>query len=82
MQNYCLRCGSTTFRPSHFRPFDFMRLLRFEYPIRCVNCHDRSFVPITLALSYRRKKPASPSTNRSLRQQIVCDHQFGRLAGG
>jgi hypothetical protein len=63
----CPNCSSSTFRLSHFRFFkDLERLALLQYPIRCRNCHERSYGGFMLALmlvqarrSRRQKKTPS-----------------------
>lgn len=56
MQKLCGNCGSSDFRISHFRPFDFVRLLAGQYPVRCKRCQHRSYAFVLLALHYRRRR--------------------------
>lgn len=50
----CLFCGSERLRTSRFRAADMIRLLGFQYPIRCNDCKMRTYVGILQALQIRR----------------------------
>ena len=53
----CHWCGSTNMRSSRFRLPDLPRLLRFQYPVRCHACHERTFANLISAL--RLPRPVS-----------------------
>jgi hypothetical protein len=46
----CSECSSSNFRLSRFRMKDVERLLLFQYPVRCRNCHRRTYAGLSLAL--------------------------------
>jgi hypothetical protein len=46
----CPNCSSSNFRLSHFRIGDMERLALLQYPIRCRNCHERTYGGLMLAL--------------------------------
>ena len=56
----CAKCQSTSVRLSKVRGWDIFRLFPLLYPIRCRDCHARSFVflSVALALKKQRKKHA------------------------
>jgi len=41
MSLYCHECGSSSLRRAHFRFSDTLRLLTFQYPVRCRACKKR-----------------------------------------
>jgi hypothetical protein len=43
MQKQCEDCGSTRFHRSKFRFHDIVELLMFRYPVRCYDCHHRTY---------------------------------------
>lgn len=53
----CADCSSSSFRLSRYRLSDLERLLLLQYPVRCRNCHRRTFVgfPLALALYQARR---------------------------
>lgn len=42
MQKHCITCGSPRFRLSHFRIQDIWQLFILRYPVRCLDCRQRS----------------------------------------
>jgi hypothetical protein len=46
----CPECSSSNFRLSRLRMKDVERLLLFQYPVRCRNCHRRAYAGLPLAL--------------------------------
>lgn len=63
----CPNCSSSNFRLSRFRPKDLERLALLQYPIRCRNCHERTYGGLLLALylaqarrSRRAKRAVQP----------------------
>jgi len=56
MTIYCRHCGSSEFRTSRFRfqALDLAQLLRLRLPVRCANCHERSFTFLPQFLKLRR----------------------------
>ncbi len=56
MSLYCHECGSSTLRQAHFRIADTLRLLIFQYPVRCRTCRRRWHAFIADA----RLLPAAP----------------------
>jgi hypothetical protein len=63
MLKCCPMCFSTSFRLSKLRRGDVLRLLLLVYPIRCLECYERSFVflPIALKLKGARRTTKSQS---------------------
>jgi len=53
MRKRCPMCYSNGFRLSKLRRGDVLRLLLLMYPIRCLECHRRSFVFLPLALKFK-----------------------------
>lgn len=61
MELHCHFCGLSKFRTSHFRfhPADLSRLLLLlRLPVRCLNCDERTFIPIRRYLEVRRVRRA------------------------
>jgi hypothetical protein len=52
----CRDCGLSDFRPSHFRKEDVVRLLLFQFPVRCTNCRSRGFVSLPEFLTLKRAR--------------------------
>jgi hypothetical protein len=46
----CSECSSSSFRLSRFRAKDVERLLLLQYPVRCRNCHHRTYAGLALAM--------------------------------
>ena len=46
----CSECSSSSFRLSRFRMKDVERLLLLQYPVRCRNCHHRTYAGFALAM--------------------------------
>ncbi len=60
----CSSCSSSEFRLSKFRLKDIEHLTRLQYPVRCLNCRQRAYGGLTLALflfqsrkAHRHNKP-------------------------
>lgn len=64
----CSLCGSSKFRPSHFRLTDLRRLLGFQWPVRCRNCQTRDFAELWEAWAIHRDHHARH------RQRQGADH--------
>ncbi|MDE3105241.1 MAG: hypothetical protein KGK08_08715 [Acidobacteriota bacterium] len=45
----CTHCAAQDFRRSRLRIDDLSRILRMQYPVRCLYCSHRQFVSFTLA---------------------------------
>jgi len=60
MVPYCHNCGSPQFRNSHFRfqASDLCRLFLFRLPVRCLQCHERSFASFPQFFKLRRERRA------------------------
>jgi hypothetical protein len=56
MEKNCDGCGSRRFRISRFRLADVPWLFLFRYPVRCVECEQRSYGSARWVLELRRKK--------------------------
>ncbi len=52
----CQFCTSTTFRRSKLREGDMAYLASLKYPVRCVRCNLREFVPLLSALFARSSR--------------------------
>lgn len=64
----CQFCTSSQFRRSKLRESDALRLALLEYPVRCLRCSQRQFVPFVLAalsLSSSARHPRMPGANES-----------------
>lgn len=46
----CPQCTSSSFRLSRLRTKDLERLALFQYPVRCRQCHRRTYAGFPLAL--------------------------------
>jgi hypothetical protein len=53
MAKRCDLCYGTAFRLSKFRFEDVFRLVLLMYPVRCMECHRRSFAFLPMAPLYR-----------------------------
>jgi len=49
----CFYCNSVILRRSRLRRSDIFWLLKFQYPIRCRECHTRTHVPVLQALKLK-----------------------------
>jgi len=54
----CVECSSSNFRLSRFRWSDLERLALLQYPVRCRNCHRRTYVGPLLALALYQARRA------------------------
>ena len=54
----CQYCGSTKLRTSRFRVGDVVRLLLFQYPLRCRACRERDYAGLMLAIGLRQAEKA------------------------
>ncbi|HEY3989681.1 MAG TPA: hypothetical protein VGM02_10315 [Acidobacteriaceae bacterium] len=54
----CIECSSSSFRLSRFRWTDLERLALLQYPVRCRNCHRRTFAGLTLAIALYQSRRA------------------------
>jgi len=55
----CDYCASTHYRLSRFRASDVLNLVAFQYPIRCLQCGERSYANlIELYVARQRKERA------------------------
>jgi hypothetical protein len=52
----CDYCASTNYRLSRFHASDLLHLLVFQYPIRCCDCWERSFVNLFEVFGHRLPK--------------------------
>ena len=50
MEKTCDACGASRFRLSRFRLSDFRDYLLFVYPVRCLECQERSYASVSWAL--------------------------------
>ena len=50
----CPYCDSPKLRNSRLRAADFSQLLLMRLPVRCRNCQERSYVPMSLARQIRQ----------------------------
>ena len=60
----CVECSSSSFRLSRFRWTDLERLALLQYPVRCRNCHSRTFAGLPLALALFQRRRAKRKTGR------------------
>jgi hypothetical protein len=64
----CSHCSSTSFRLSSLHREDIPNLLLLKYPVRCRDCHQRSYSGLWFALGLRRaaglQQKKSPSTSQ------------------
>ena len=65
MGSQCEFCAGRSFRRSHLQIKDFLPLLLFRYPVRCLSCSKRQ--PVSLLVAQR----AMPSTVKQVRQSRV-----------
>jgi hypothetical protein len=56
MEKICDACGSRRFRISRFRLADVFWLFLFQYPVRCVECEQRSYGSLPWVVELRRKR--------------------------
>ena len=56
MEKNCDACGSSRFRISRVRLSDVLKLLSFQYPVRCVSCQERSYASFSWVLEYKRRR--------------------------
>lgn len=61
----CHYCGSTKLRVSRLRGGDIVRLLLFQYPIRCRACRERDYAGLMLALGLRQAEKARHAEERA-----------------
>lgn len=64
----CLYCSSTTFRRSKMREIDVLHLALLEYPVRCLRCSQRQYVPFIMAalsVSSRVRHPSLPRAHET-----------------
>lgn len=52
----CDYCASNHYRLSRFRVSDILNLVLFQYPIRCLNCGERTYVNLFQICSGRPRK--------------------------
>jgi hypothetical protein len=56
MEKHCGACGASRLRPSRFRLSDIPLLFAFRYPVRCLECMQRSSATFSWVMGYRRRK--------------------------
>jgi hypothetical protein len=58
---FCRVCGFSNFRTSRFRfqKSDLAHLLLLRFPVRCLNCDERSFTSLKNFLAVRRARKES-----------------------
>ena len=56
MEKSCEACGASRFRLSRFRFSDVPRLFSLQYPVRCVDCKERSYASWAWVVEYRRRR--------------------------
>jgi len=56
MKKTCDACGASRFRLSRFRFADVPLLFAFRYPVRCLECKERSYASVSWAFSYQRRR--------------------------
>ena len=57
MSLYCQECGSVSLRRASLHLYDAMRLLAFQYPVRCRECKSRWYI----AYREARRLPQAPN---------------------
>jgi hypothetical protein len=60
MEIYCHFCGLSKFRTSRFRRSDLSHSLLLQFPVRCLNCGQRTYA----SLSQFRKLRSARKTRR------------------
>jgi len=63
----CSHCSSPDLRRSSFHKEDLVRLLVFQLPVRCRECHERMFTNLLVALNLPRSR--GPSRVRVIRNK-------------
>jgi hypothetical protein len=60
MAIYCRVCGFSSFRPSRiqFNMPELARLLLLRFPVRCMNCNERSITSLMRYLDVQRERKA------------------------
>jgi hypothetical protein len=53
MAKHCPICSDSHFRLSRLRAKDFWRLAFLMYPVRCLECLQRTHVPLPMAILYK-----------------------------
>jgi hypothetical protein len=68
MEIYCHFCGSSKFRASHFRfgPPDLSQSLVLRFPVRCLNCGQRSYASFTKVLKLRSARKGRQRESRGM----------------
>jgi hypothetical protein len=61
----CHYCGSSKLRVSRLRVGDVVRLLLFQYPIRCRACRERDYAGLMLAIGLRQAEKARHAEERA-----------------
>jgi hypothetical protein len=61
----CPVCDSSNIRASHLRRSDAGPLFRLLYPVRCMNCHEREFMPILDVLKMVRVRKKRTEATQS-----------------
>jgi len=61
----CPVCDSSNIRMSHLRRSDVGPLIRLLYPVRCMNCHEREFMPIWDVLKMERSRKKQSEATQS-----------------
>jgi hypothetical protein len=59
----CVDCSSSRFRLSRFRWADLEQLALLQYPVRCRNCHRRTFGSLFMALGLYKARRAKQKTH-------------------
>ncbi len=66
----CIYCGSSKIRTSRFRLKDLVRLLLFQFPVRCRACNERDYAGFLLVLNLRQaEKVHRDEARRSKRRR-------------
>ena len=65
MALYCRYCGVSNFSTSRLRlqTSDLTRLLRLQFPVRCLTCRQRAFTPLSQFLELRNELRARRKVN-------------------
>lgn len=62
----CKQCGSTSFRLSRLRRYDFIQFLLLRYPVRCLGCLERSSISLFRARKFRRHRKRGDLTGKDV----------------
>jgi hypothetical protein len=61
METRCHFCGQSKFRASHFRSRDLGQSLLLRFPVRCLNCGQRTYASLS---QFRKLRSARKARRR------------------